>query len=90
MAAGRPSQFLDPLAAGGTLDDPAFKQKNAVIRAAQAQAEAIHEKLRRIGHDIPKYIFLELIGKGAYGRVFKWLVDPICLDCFRINAPFVL
>ena len=52
----------------------AMQQKNAVKREAQRQAEAIHEKLRRLGHEIPKFDFLELIGKGAYGRVFKWYV----------------
>ena len=72
MAAGQSSQFLDPSAAAMAIDNPAFKQKAAVIQAAKSQAEAIYEKLRRNGHDIPKYTFLELIGKGAYGRVFKW------------------
>ena len=47
-------------------------QKVAAIKIAKEQEKAIHEKLRRNGHDIPKYEFQELIGKGAYGRVFKW------------------
>ena len=47
-------------------------QKVAAIKIAKEQEKATHEKLRRNGHDIPKYEFQELIGKGAYGRVFKW------------------
>ena len=85
MAVPRGSAFLDPASAfvaGG----PAYKQKAAAVREAKLQEEAIHERLRRIGHEIPKYTFLELIGKGAYGRVFKSyvylciLLTNVCLS----------
>ena len=62
----RSSQYLDPAAAAGIAVN---KQK--AIQEAENQERAIHEKLKRNGHSIPKYKFLELIGKGAYGRVFK-------------------
>ena len=70
MAVPRGSALLDPATAYAA-NGPAYKQKSAAIREAKLQEEAIHERLRRIGHEIPKYTFLELIGKGAYGRVFK-------------------
>ena len=66
--ASPPSQnFLDPASAG----DKVSRQKKETIRIAKEQEKAIHEKLARNNHPIPKYEFLELIGKGAYGRVFK-------------------
>lgn len=58
--------LLDPASAGNNL-----KQKAETARIAKEQEKAIHEKLIRNNHPIPKYDFLELIGKGAYGRVFK-------------------
>lgn len=61
--------FLDPASAAR---DTLSKQKTETIRIAKEQEKAIHEKLARNNHPIPKYEFLELIGKGAYGRVFKW------------------
>ena len=64
----RASVFLDPVTAQ---DNVMTSQKLAAIKIAKEQEQAIHEKLRRNGHDIPKYEFQELIGKGAYGRVFK-------------------
>lgn len=60
------NSFLDPACAGSN-----FKQKEEAARIANEQQKAIHEKLSRNNAPIPKYDFLELIGKGAYGRVFK-------------------
>ena len=51
--------------------------KAEVIQIAKDQEKVIHEKLRRNGDEIPKYEFLEIIGKGAYGRVFKWYGYPL-------------
>ena len=59
--------LLDPASTGDNLS----KQKAQTIRIAKEQEKAIHEKLARNNHPIPEYEFLELIGKGAYGRVFK-------------------
>ena len=64
----RPGSFLDPASAAGAVIS---KQKAETTRIAKEQERAIHEKLSRNGHPIPKYEFLELIGKGSYGRVFK-------------------
>jgi hypothetical protein len=61
--------FLDPSSAAR---ETLSKQKTETMRIAKQQEKAIHEKLLRNNHPIPKYEFLELIGKGAYGRVFKW------------------
>lgn len=69
MDPSRVSRFLDPASAR---DSVMTSQKLAAVKIAKEQEKAIHEKLRRNGHDIPKYEFQELIGKGAYGRVFKW------------------
>lgn len=66
MSSSRPT-YLDPVTAGNNLS----KQRAETTRIAKEQEQAIHEKLARNNHPIPKYEFLELIGKGAYGRVFK-------------------
>ena len=47
------------------------RQKAETTRIAQEQQAAISEKLRRNGLPVPEFTFLELIGKGSYGRVFK-------------------
>lgn len=47
------------------------RQKVETTRIAQEQQAAISEKLRRNGLPVPEFTFLELIGKGSYGRVFK-------------------
>ena len=70
--------FLDPASA---TSDTVSKQKAATRRIAKEQEKAIHEKLLRNNHPIPKYEFLELIGKGAYGRVFKAWVSVSYTSC---------
>ncbi|KAA6415343.1 MAG: STE STE20 YSK kinase [Lasallia pustulata] len=62
------SRFLEPRP---SRDSIMTSQKASAIKIAKEQEQAIHEKLRRNGHEIPRYQFQELIGKGAYGRVFK-------------------
>ena len=47
-----------------------------VIREAQIQEKTIRERLKKDGTPFPPYKFLELIGKGSYGRVYKWYVTP--------------
>ncbi len=68
--------FLDPSSAAENTRKT--KQKAEAVRIAKQQEVAVHEKLKRSGLEVPKYEFLELIGKGAYGRVFKRYV-PIPL-----------
>lgn len=68
MDSAQHPSFLEPSSAAG---DTISKQRAETTRIAKEQEKAIHEKLTRNNHEIPKYEFLELIGKGAYGRVFK-------------------
>ncbi|MCJ1243048.1 hypothetical protein MMC30_000244 [Trapelia coarctata] len=42
-----------------------------VIREAQTQERVIRERLKKDGTAFPPYKFLEMIGKGSYGRVYK-------------------
>ena len=51
--------------------DMMTRQKAETTRIAKDQQAAISEKLRRNGLPVPEFTFLELIGKGSYGRVFK-------------------
>ncbi|EEA28711.1 serine/threonin protein kinase, putative [Talaromyces marneffei ATCC 18224] len=67
MEVSRASQFLDPSSAMATLT----KQKLESIKLAREQAAAVHEMCRRAKSEVPPYEFEELIGKGAYGRVYK-------------------
>lgn len=88
MASSSARTFLDPASAG----DNVSKQKAATIRIAKEQEKAIHEKLSRNNHPIPKYEFLELIGKGTYGRVFKAFVPPSAsfpLELFEPRSIFL-
>lgn len=57
------ANFLDPLSASG----PKLRQ----IRDAQEMQQAVLDRANRTGEDLPPYEFLELIGKGTYGRVYK-------------------
>ena len=68
MALFREPRFLDP---GSAVGQDLSKHKAAATQIAKDQEKVIHQKLLRNGDSIPEYEFLELIGKGAYGRVFK-------------------
>lgn len=39
---------------------------------AKEMDRAVVDRARRYNLEVPPYDFLELIGKGAFGRVFKW------------------
>lgn len=65
MDTTRVSRFLDPAVAAVT------KHKADAIRLAREQGTAVREMCRRAKSDTPPYEFEELIGKGAYGRVYK-------------------
>jgi len=45
--------------------------KARAIQQAQEMELLVSERAKRAGEEPPPYDFLELIGKGAYGRVFK-------------------
>ncbi len=57
------SAFLTPLATSG----PKARQ----VKDAQLMQQAVLERAQRTGETPPPYEFLELIGKGTYGRVYK-------------------
>ncbi|OAX78506.1 STE/STE20/YSK protein kinase, partial [Emergomyces africanus] len=61
------SGHLDPSSAMVALT----KQKAEAVRLAREQGAAVKEMCRRAKTDMPPYQFEELIGKGAYGRVYK-------------------
>ena len=48
-----------------------FKIKEKAEGEAQQQEYAIRQKLEKEGLEFPAYQFLEIIGKGAFGRVYK-------------------
>lgn len=63
----RGSRFLDPSSAMAAIT----KHKVEAIKLAREQGIAVQEMCRRAKTDVPPYEFEELIGKGAYGRVYK-------------------
>ncbi|KAL4933333.1 putative serine/threonine protein kinase [Aspergillus undulatus] len=67
MEPTRASRFLDPTSAVAAIT----KHKAEAIRLAREQGTAVREMCRRAKTETPAYEFEELIGKGAYGRVYK-------------------
>ncbi|KAJ5596498.1 hypothetical protein N7450_002956 [Penicillium hetheringtonii] len=63
----RASKFLDPSSAMAAIT----RHKAEAIKLAREQGNAVVEMCRRAKSDAPPYEFEELIGKGAYGRVYK-------------------
>lgn len=41
-------------------------------RQAKEMEQAVKERAQRMGTSAPSYSFLEIIGKGSFGQVFKW------------------
>ena len=54
-----------------SVQPPAVGTKGRAIQQAKEMQDIVAERARRSGDDPPPYDFHELIGKGAYGRVFK-------------------
>lgn len=52
------------------------RHKAEAIKLAREQGTAVKEMCRRAKSDVPPYEFEELIGKGAYGRVYKGHQTP--------------
>lgn len=63
-----PSRLLDPSSATMMA---VTKQRLDASRLAKEQSVAVKEMCRRANTERPPYDFDELIGKGAYGRVYK-------------------
>ena len=64
-ASQRVSMLANPMLAAVT------KHKAEAMKLAREQGAAVKEMCRRNKKDPPPYEFDELIGKGAYGRVYK-------------------
>lgn len=63
----RGTRLLDPSSAMAAIT----RHKAEAIRLAREQGLAVKEMCRRAKTEVPPYEFEELIGKGAYGRVYK-------------------
>lgn len=62
------SNFLAPAAAASAV---VTKQKERTMQIAKEQQQALAARLKKNNLEMPPFEFLELIGKGAFGRVFK-------------------
>ncbi|KAF9882762.1 hypothetical protein FE257_005310 [Aspergillus nanangensis] len=67
MEPPRKSRFLDPSSAMAAIT----RHKAEAMKLAREQGVAVQEMCRRAKTETPPYEFEELIGKGAYGRVYK-------------------
>ncbi|KAI5307462.1 hypothetical protein KEM55_008229, partial [Ascosphaera atra] len=66
-----PDEMADPIIDRTSAMRAITKQKSEAIKLAREQGAAVVEMCRRAKADPPPYTFEELIGKGAYGRVYK-------------------
>ena len=53
--------------------------------AAEDMQNAVEDRAARTGVPVPPYEFLEMIGKGSFGQVFKWYYLPLA-----VTRPFCL
>jgi hypothetical protein len=51
---------------------PGAPDRKKQIQDAKDMYQIIARNAERTGSEPPPYKFLELIGKGAFGRVYKW------------------
>jgi hypothetical protein len=56
------------------------------IQEAKRFQQQVLERAARRGAQAPNYEFLELTGKGSYGRVFKWYVLILSLLLFSFYS----
>lgn len=73
LASDREPSKMDPnlLAPGPPPSTVITKQKERTTQVAKEQQAALSARLIKNKLDMPPFDFLELIGKGAFGRVFK-------------------
>lgn len=57
------------------------------IREAKSMEDAVQERAQRMGSHAPPYKFLELIGKGSFGRVFKRYVCTFVVHGLPCASP---
>lgn len=69
---------LDPLSAAGL--------RSKQVDDAKEMQKVVAERASRTGDEIPPYDFLELIGKGAFGRVYKWYAADL-RNLFTLLTP---
>ncbi|KAL8947662.1 MAG: hypothetical protein Q9222_006082 [Ikaeria aurantiellina] len=62
------TNFLAPASAASAV---ITRQKEKTMQVAREQQQALAARLRKNNVEMPPFEFLELIGKGAFGRVFK-------------------
>jgi hypothetical protein len=63
------TQYLDPRMAQSRPYELTGKEK--AIAAAHEMQAIVEREVNKAGVTDPQYVFLELIGKGAFGRVYK-------------------
>ena len=51
-------------------------------REAKTMQKIILDQAKHLGQPPPQYEFLEFIGKGTFGKVYKWYVESPLLLCF--------
>lgn len=54
---------------------PGGPDRRKQIQDAKDMYQIIARNAERTGSALPPYQFLELIGKGAFGRVYKWYAN---------------
>lgn len=62
-------QYLNPNAAAARGQEVSVKEKART--SAQEMQRRVDYEISRPGVTDPQYTFVELIGKGAFGRVYK-------------------
>lgn len=76
------AQGLDPRTARSRPYELSGKER--AITAAKEMQAIVDREVKKPGVTDPKYEFLELIGKGAFGRVYKRYV--LCRQCDGLSG----
>ncbi len=71
VAEDHPPPTMDTLQVSSALRS---STKTKAEEDARAMQKSVIESCKKAGRDPPKYVLMELIGKGSFGRVYKGLV----------------